>query len=151
MGSTGGIVWPAATVLAQLLPTIQELGQPNVVVLEIGAGCGVPGLTAAALCTSPGARVILTDEAVGVVDNLNFLYRENAGKLNAPVEAARLNWEELLDGRVNPPVESADVLIGSDVIWGDRGELVENIVRRLVRPGGLVVLANQADRGGLDV
>eukprot|EP00746_Dinoflagellata_sp_MGD_P016103 gnl/MRDRNA2_/MRDRNA2_136162_c0_seq1.p1 gnl/MRDRNA2_/MRDRNA2_136162_c0~~gnl/MRDRNA2_/MRDRNA2_136162_c0_seq1.p1 ORF type:complete len:279 (-),score=62.86 gnl/MRDRNA2_/MRDRNA2_136162_c0_seq1:42-878(-) len=150
-GSTGGIVWPAATILAEVLPTIEEFRKPNTVVLEIGAGCGIPGLTAAALCTGPGARVVLTDEAAGVLENLQFVYRENAEKLNATVEVARLVWEELLDGRVNSPAENVDVLIGSDLIWGDRAEMVEQVLRRLVRPGGVVVLANQADRGGLDV
>ncbi|CAE8632058.1 unnamed protein product, partial [Polarella glacialis] len=66
VGGTGGVVWPGALVLCELLRERRdELLADAQVMLEIGAGCGLAGLCAASLFAelpaASGRRVILTD------------------------------------------------------------------------------------------
>ncbi|CAE7240225.1 Lace1, partial [Symbiodinium sp. KB8] len=62
VGGTGGMVWPGAILLASQLRRRSELLSEASVVLELGAGCGLPGLAAASLLRNAGeSRVILTD------------------------------------------------------------------------------------------
>eukprot|EP00931_Biecheleriopsis_adriatica_P044015 TRINITY_DN25145_c0_g1_i1.p1 TRINITY_DN25145_c0_g1~~TRINITY_DN25145_c0_g1_i1.p1 ORF type:complete len:283 (+),score=77.65 TRINITY_DN25145_c0_g1_i1:26-850(+) len=159
VGGTGGVVWPGALTLADLLrERQQELLGATEVMLEIGAGCGLAGLCAASLLAelpvlSSGARrVILTDGPEAVMENLQWNVEANVDRVGRLVhlEAARLAWEELLDGSVAPPVEEVDLLLGSDVIWGGRGPMVAQVARRLVKPGGWLAISAQKGREGLD-
>eukprot|EP00435_Cladocopium_sp_Y103_P042280 s163_g11.t1 len=87
-----------------------------------------------------------------VVENLAANVAANLERLR-PVDlrAEKLVWEELLSGTSSAPVEAVDLLIGSDVIWGDRGCLVAEVALRLVRPGGALVISAQKGREGLDI
>ena len=71
-GGTGGLVWRGALALAELLAERHELLANAEVILEIGAGCGLPGLAVAAQLASRGrsAQVILTDGPEAVLENL---------------------------------------------------------------------------------
>ncbi|CAE6942554.1 METTL21C [Symbiodinium natans] len=153
VGGTGGMVWPGAIVLASQLRARPELLSDATVVLELGAGCGLPGLAAASLLRRDGGarRVILTDGPEAVLTNLEHNARANEERV-APValEVAKLIWEELLDGTTPPPAKAVDVLLGSDVIWGDRGPMVGRVARLLVRPGGWLIISAQKGREGLD-
>mmetsp|Transcript_90579 Transcript_90579/g.270252 ORF Transcript_90579/g.270252 Transcript_90579/m.270252 type:complete len:283 (+) Transcript_90579:78-926(+) len=150
--STGGVVWAGALALSELLrERWTELGGsgPRVRILEIGAGCGLPGLVAAALAGG-GAEVALTDGDEAPLDNLRHNVAVNADRIAAHVRVAHLVWEEVLDGRAVPPMEEVDLLLGSDVIWGERGPLVGRLALRLVRPGGRLVITAETGREGLN-
>mmetsp|Transcript_56466 Transcript_56466/g.116933 ORF Transcript_56466/g.116933 Transcript_56466/m.116933 type:complete len:275 (+) Transcript_56466:59-883(+) len=152
VGGTGGMVWPGAILLASQLRRRSELLSEASVVLELGAGCGLPGLAAASLLRNAGeSRVILTDGPEAVLANLEENARANADRVS-PVElqVCKLIWEELLDGSAPPPAEEIDLILGSDVIWGDRGPLVAHVARLLVRPAGWLVISAQKGREGLD-
>ena len=66
-GPTGGELWPASELLAQRLPDSEGL------IVEVGAGLGLPGLRA----TLMGHRVLRTDYDELVVENLRRQIRDN--------------------------------------------------------------------------
>eukprot|EP00434_Breviolum_minutum_P002231 symbB.v1.2.001964.t1/scaffold78.1/size345887/1 len=154
VGGTGGLVWRGALALAELLAERHELLATAEVILEIGAGCGLPGLAVAAQLASRGrsAQVILTDGPEAVLENLAANVAANLEQVKpVMLKAERLVWEDFLAGRSPAPVENVDLLIGSDVIWGDRGGLVAEVAMHLVRPGGALVISAQKGREGLDI
>ena len=51
-GWTGGSVWESSRILASVLVALREELVVGKNVLELGAGCGLPGLTAGALGAS---------------------------------------------------------------------------------------------------
>ena len=80
---TGGVLWPAALVLAAWLTQPAVLADlDGARVLELGAGVGLAGLVVAA-CARP-ALVRLTDNVAATLDNLEF----NARRLQAATGAA---------------------------------------------------------------
>ncbi|CAK9054329.1 unnamed protein product [Durusdinium trenchii] len=162
VGGTGGLVWRGALALAEHLGSEHRALEAQVI-LEIGAGCGLAGLAAAAQrraalgraesgSSGSAVQVVLTDGPEAVVQNLAANVAANQERLR-PVEvrAAKLVWEDFLEGTAPAPVEAVDLLIGSDVIWGDRGALVAEVALRLVRPGGALAISAQKGREGLDV
>jgi hypothetical protein len=108
--TTGYAIWAASLVMAQWMASMppQRFDQKNV--LELGAGCGVPGLAVAK--SSQAANVIITDLNPTTVDNL----RTNVG-LNdcgaTAVTAAIIDWDDVS----TYPVEKMDIVIGSDLIY----------------------------------
>ena len=75
--NTGFVMWPSAVMLAHHLsknPSIVLGGEdkPDGDVMELGAGCGLVGLTAATLLQNDGDddKVIFTDYNPAVLDNL---------------------------------------------------------------------------------
>ncbi|CAE7887615.1 Afg1l, partial [Symbiodinium microadriaticum] len=83
VGGTGGMVWPGAILLASQLRRRSELLSEASVVLELGAGCGLPGLAAASLLRNAGeSRVILTDGPEVPERSLRF---PNGDWHNAPI------------------------------------------------------------------
>ena len=74
---TGGLMWPAASVLCRWLSS-QTLQGANV--LELGCGTGAVGIYCAA-CGA--ARVLLTDSAEGVLENARRNITLNSGTLGA--------------------------------------------------------------------
>ncbi|CAL5429562.1 unnamed protein product [Camellia sinensis] len=108
---TGSWTWDSAIVLSHWMITQGQLDFDfaGKTVLELGAGTGLPGLTAAALGAS---RVILTD-----VEPLLPVLRKNveANGLGDRVEVSRLVWgseEELED-----EVAVVDLVVMSDVFF----------------------------------
>eukprot|EP00927_Polykrikos_kofoidii_P080159 TRINITY_DN77044_c0_g1_i1.p1 TRINITY_DN77044_c0_g1~~TRINITY_DN77044_c0_g1_i1.p1 ORF type:complete len:311 (-),score=45.53 TRINITY_DN77044_c0_g1_i1:68-940(-) len=154
VGGTGGVVWGGAIALAdQLSNRWEELVSGSRNVLEIGAGCGLPGLCAAALLDAgESASVTLTDESDAVLENLRFNVASNAKAFKLHVDVSKLVWEDVVAPHTNTSllVKTVDVLLGSDVIWGERGPLVAQLARRLVRPEGCLLLTAQVGREGLD-
>eukprot|EP00929_Paragymnodinium_shiwhaense_P081673 TRINITY_DN42800_c0_g1_i1.p1 TRINITY_DN42800_c0_g1~~TRINITY_DN42800_c0_g1_i1.p1 ORF type:complete len:284 (+),score=49.81 TRINITY_DN42800_c0_g1_i1:134-985(+) len=154
VGGTGGVVWKGALALVEMLrgDGMREAMGSARTLLEIGAGCGLPGLCAAAgELIRPEAVVYITDEAGPVVDNLQYNVEQNAARFRASVQVHPLTWEDVLDGKVTPPEEHVDLLLGSDVIWGERGPIVARLARRLVKhDGGCFALTAEVGREGLD-
>ncbi len=113
--------WPAAVMLAN--DVIGGIGPTPQTVLELGAGLGLPGIAIA----RAGHCVVVTDYDE---DALVFI-RENAS-LNG-VELAGVHW---LDWR-DPPEESYDVIVGSEVLYEKRNHApIIDLIRACLRPGG---------------
>ncbi|CAH0559387.1 unnamed protein product [Brassicogethes aeneus] len=112
-GDVSCVVWDASIVLAKYLEELcgQNTGfLKNKNVLELGAGLGLVGLTAACL----GANVLLTDlpEALPLLklnidSNKSVLFScKGAVKFNS------LNWGEKYDNKFNP-----DIVLMADCIY----------------------------------
>jgi predicted nicotinamide N-methyase len=126
-------LWPAARFLAETIlrepwPPVQPGEKPHA--LEIGCGLGLPGLVALAC----GFRVTFSDY--------------DATSLRFAAESARANgfadFDVLpMDWRWPPADVQVPVLLAADVAY-DRGlfESLAVLVRRLLAPGGLCLMAN---------
>jgi len=131
--TTGAFLWAASLILAQWIADELEAEMNGKCVVELGAGCGLPGLVASA-CTE-ASSVTITDLASPTLENTkhNVTVNQTDGKT---LELAELDWckkstwPETLIGAVN-------VLVGSDLVYDIA--LVEplvNVVNSLVAPGG---------------
>jgi predicted nicotinamide N-methyase len=104
----GGSIWNASIELASSLRGVASTLPANPVVLELGAGCGIPGLHFAR--THPHARVVTTD-----VPHLLPLLRHNANGI-PNVVVAPLTWG--LAEHVEPFLaERIDLIIAADVVF----------------------------------
>ena len=81
----GGVVWNGAYKLCAYLEDHPGLVRGKSVI-ELGAGCGLPGLFAATLGAS---SVVLTDQ---ITDLLEENVRANMSLCSAPVHCAALEW-----------------------------------------------------------
>uniref|UniRef100_A0A7S4R7V4 Calmodulin-lysine N-methyltransferase n=1 Tax=Alexandrium monilatum TaxID=311494 RepID=A0A7S4R7V4_9DINO len=149
---TGGVVWPASLALASYVYRERAALHLEAVrtVLEIGAGSGIPGLCAASLLSDSSCRVFLTDENRCILENLRLNADANRAAAVAQLQVAPFVWEDFLQGTTHAPVEDVDLLLGSDVIWGDRGPAVARLALRLLRPGGMLLVSAREGRNGLD-
>ena len=121
--ATGATVWDSAIALANLLAS----HEPSLVhgrrVVELGAGCGLPGIAAARVGAS---RVVLTDRA-----ELVPLLRRNA-EANAAsdsVDVRVLDWDD--DGGLADDAPKADVVLASEV--ANDVHVVPKVVRTMER------------------
>ena len=114
---TGGTVWQASHILAQLLVSQPlEFVTPNSRVVELGCGVGLVGLTAAAL---GAAHVALTDMETSVA-------ARNLDQCGLDVETRRcvhvlnLKWgcEEHLELVLGSEGAPYDLVLGSDIVRG---------------------------------
>ena len=115
---TGGQLWDASVVLALFLRAHADLLRDQIVV-ELGAGCGLPGIDVAR--RGVARSVTLTD----VPPAMLALAEANAHQNGADVRVARLDWadEEADDF-------PCDVLLGADVCYSPlHAELLASVVR----------------------
>ena len=113
---TGASVWESGEVLAQLLPSLVHLVEKKRV-LELGAGCGLVGLTAAAL----GAREThLTDEVVHMaqfnLDQAVWGSAWEAAREAGMADGAVLQGSGKLSTQAQSGLRRAKV---SELSWGD--------------------------------
>lgn len=125
-------LWEAAMVLSYALATLPDAkGQT---LLEIGAGLGAPGITAAAC----GFDVTLTDYEDIIMD---FQKVSAAASGLTNVRFAHLDW-------LKPPeMGTFDVLTAAEVLF--REEFFDpllDVFRRYLKPGGTIYLAHDARR-----
>ncbi len=138
--TVGYHMWDAGTALSEWIVQQRPGSFDGKVVLELGAGLGLPGIVAAAVATP--AEVWLTDFNPKVVANLEHNVQINLGAdgervaaccygpvppARAPV-CAQLDWERLGEGEeagaaaaseMLPPRGSVDLVLGSDIICQD--------------------------------
>ncbi|KAG5183642.1 putative methyltransferase-domain-containing protein [Tribonema minus] len=124
---SGHYLWPASPCLASYLVEQRE-SIPAGSVLELGAGCGLAGLTAAQL--TGVSAVVFTDHDFGVIELLqeNIEHLRQAGSAKAGVLAAQsLSWGEVdqktvaavhaAAGLQQPQAGAFSLVLGSDVIY----------------------------------
>jgi 16S rRNA G527 N7-methylase RsmG len=139
--TTGLSIWSAALVLAQWTRTMEWGGAT---VLELGAGCGVPGLAVAAASPAP-KQVFVTDLNPESVENLDHNVQLNELK-NA--KAMVMDWVD----KSSWPQEKMDYVIGSDLIYQKSlVPLLVDVVGGLLRPNGtFYYVAPDTGRDGLE-
>ncbi|MCL2341097.1 MAG: protein N-lysine methyltransferase family protein, partial [Proteobacteria bacterium] len=123
-------LWEAAIVLAEFIA-----GQPRerpATVLELGAGLGAPGLTAAAA----GYTVTLSDYEEMILD---FERVNAAASKLTDVRFALLDW-------LNPPaMERYDMILGAEILFREEffAPLLD-VLRKALKPDGVIYLAHDA-------
>ncbi len=125
-------LWPAAVGLARhLWQQVEVKGQHT---LELGAGLGLPGITAAL----KGAQVLETDL---VAHSLEWA-RENAA-LNGVFNLAYLTT----DWRNFQVPGKYEVILGSDILYETKlHESLEHILEHSLQPGGIAYLSDPGRR-----
>ncbi len=122
-------LWPAAYLLAEAVAS--EPWAEGTEALEIGCGLGLAGLVGLAA----GLRVRFTDYDA---TSLRFVERsiEASGLDRSRASTSLLDWRD-------PPRECYRVILGADVLYERRlVPLVVGVIRRMLAPGGLALLAS---------
>lgn len=128
-------LWEAAIVLAYVLDSLPEKNSRSL--LELGAGLGLPGLTAA----SAGFDVTLSDYEEIILDFQRVSCA--ASKLNN-VSIENIDW--LHPSQLN----QFDVIAGAEIIF--REEFFQpllSIFKKYLKPDGRIYMAHNAERKSL--
>ena len=129
-------LWEAAIVLSEFVAGLPR--EEETTLLELGAGLGAPGLTAAAA----GFSVTLTDYEELILD---FERINAAASQLDTVRFAMLDW-------LNPPeMEQYDIVIGAEILF--REEFFQpllGVLRKALKPNGVVYLAHDIKRRSLE-
>eukprot|EP01043_Picozoa_sp_COSAG02_P049932 COSAG02_NODE_5070_length_4671_cov_2.343613_3_plen_407_part_00 len=144
-GGVGGELWDGAIVLARWLQLQLAVRGTGCAVLELGAGTGLVGISAAAL---GGARVLLTDRGeVFEVTQLNAAKNKPAVESgHGIVECAELDWvqaasevdtlDTLLDEHEARCIAHSLVSLPMPPLWAEqRPSAFGNVSSELVEPG----------------
>jgi len=111
--SVGLTVWDSSVVLAKYLERRCELNCNSLngkTVIEIGAGCGIPGIVA---CTLGAKEVILTD-IPRVLDHLKENAKRNLMNENKKFSVLELSWGKTGLEQFAKPF---DIILGADIIY----------------------------------
>jgi predicted nicotinamide N-methyase len=129
-------LWEAAIVLSEFIAGMPC--EPGTTLLELGAGLGAPGLTAAKV----GYDVTLSDYEELILD---FERINAAASRLENVECLMLDW-------LNPPdMMRFDVILGAEILF--REEFFQpllNVLGKTLKPGGVVYLAHDIKRRSLE-
>jgi predicted nicotinamide N-methyase len=139
--TTGLSIWSASLVLARWM---NSKSWDDISILELGAGCGVPGLSCATSTPKP-RQVYVTDLNPQTVENLEHNIQLNKFE---NVKAMRMDWCD----KSTWPKEKLDCVIGSDLIYQKAlVPLLSGVVQDLMNPGGtFFYVAPDTGRDGLD-
>jgi predicted nicotinamide N-methyase len=129
-------LWEASMVLSLLLESLPAKGD-GCTLLELGAGLGAPGLTAAAC----GYKATLSDYEEHILD---FERLSAAASGLHDVDFQLIDW-------LNPPeLEPYDVIVGAEILFRDEFfQPLLNVFNKLLAPGGVIYLAHDVRRKSL--
>jgi predicted nicotinamide N-methyase len=144
--TTGLSIWSASLVMARWMQAVGKTGYwKDKTVLELGCGCGVPGLMVATSDSKP-RQMYLTDLNPQTVENLQYNVELNG--VEDFVEAKCMDW----DDRSTWPDEKVDFVIGSDLIYiKTLVPLLTSVIFGTIKPGGkFLYVCPDTGRDGLD-
>eukprot|EP00038_Savillea_parva_P013687 m.9060 g.9060 ORF g.9060 m.9060 type:complete len:464 (+) comp2590_c0_seq2:119-1510(+) len=149
--TTGMQVWATSLVTARWVSALQQDPATSFegrCVMELGAGAGVPGLTA--LFYSRASKVILTDVFKHTLTNLRFNVainlKHNQGLRDySDVQVRALDWRD----RGEDTAGAMDVLLGSDLVYDDAlvPPLLEFVDHAMAPQGVFYMVAADGRRG----
>lgn len=141
---TGLYVWSASIVLSRFIVKNAGLFHGKRV-LELGAGCGLPGLVVAKQTNA--TSVILSDFQQRTVENL-----EHNISLNTPAKKLSITTAALVDWKDKStfPEGKFDVIVGSDLVYHeDLVGLLQDVVADLLAEGGVFLYCHAEERNGV--
>ena len=153
--TTGLGIWSASLVMARWMAAKASLGRfDSKNVLELGAGCGVPGLAVGMY--SHADVVYITDFNPATIDNLQYnidingnrpATKSRAGDWLERVKASSIDWGD----ESTWPEEKMDYVIGSDLIYQKSiVPLLKKVVTGLIKDDGVFLYTCPSDgRDGL--
>lgn len=155
--TTGLGIWCASLVLSRWLYVLSTVHRrfDDKIVLELGAGCGTPGLTVALY--SRAHTVYLTDFNSATMENLQFninlnSIRDNRGNEDGSswadrVVALKMDWDDCSTW----PTQPIDCIIGSDLIYQKSiVPMLKNIVHNILSEhGSFIYVCPTEGRDGL--
>ncbi len=119
---TGLALWPASIVLSRWIANLNLSGKS---ICELGAGCGLPGITAFAY--GGADRVVLTDYFEDTVANLAHNSKLNS---DGKIVVKAVDWADGFD-------ESFDNVIGADLIYAAEAvPLLLRTIKSALKDGG---------------
>ena len=143
-------VWDSSIVLSRAIErwVMQEHSISGRTFLELGSGCGLVGLTAAAL----GGRVTLTDLPCNLpllrANVSSLANREALACSEHPPEVRSLDWTAPVPSNL---VGSVDVILATDVFYaGCPVNALAQMLSSLSKPGAQAWLAAGRNRAGID-
>mmetsp|Transcript_3112 Transcript_3112/g.8435 ORF Transcript_3112/g.8435 Transcript_3112/m.8435 type:complete len:225 (-) Transcript_3112:27-701(-) len=146
--TTGLSIWSASLVMARWMQAVGKTGcWHDRSVLELGSGCGVPGLMVATSSRSSRPRKIyVSDLNPQTVNNLQ--YNIDLNEVQSFVQASRMDW----DDKSTWPEERVDFVIGSDLIYiKSLVPLLVSVIFGTVKPGGkFLYVCPDTGRDGLN-
>jgi predicted nicotinamide N-methyase len=147
--TTGLSIWSASLVMARWMEAVGKTGcWKDCTVLELGSGCGVPGLLVATSTSSSRPRLIhVTDLNPQTVENLQF--NVDLNHVQDFVEANRMDWGD----KSTWPEERVDFVIGSDLVYvKSLVPLLTSVIFETVKPGGkFLYVCPDTGRDGLEI
>ncbi len=130
-------LWEASDVLGNWFAS-QKL-PPETRILELGCGLGVPGLIAAA----NGCKVVLSDYEDIILDFARVNVAASGIKPEN-IDFQLLNWFEPGE------IDSYDLIIGAEIVFReDFFQPLLNIMKKALKPGGVIILAHDVRRKSL--
>mmetsp|Transcript_26134 Transcript_26134/g.71678 ORF Transcript_26134/g.71678 Transcript_26134/m.71678 type:complete len:464 (+) Transcript_26134:222-1613(+) len=145
--TTGLSIWSASLVMARWMQAVGKTGYwKDSTVLELGCGCGVPGLMVATSNELRPRRIYLTDLNPQTVENLRYNIELN--NVQDFVEGNCMDW----DDKTTWPDEKVDFVIGSDLIYiKSLVPLLTSVIFGTIKPGGkFLYVCPDTGRDGLD-
>lgn len=140
---TGYAIWASSLIAADWVARLGAEVFKTHSVLELGSGCGLPGLVVASLNTAKS--VVTTDWNEAVVENLRYNVKLNldSGKPFTPVSAHSMNWQD----QSSWPVSTVDILVGSDLIYQD--DMVDTLLSTVaaLQPSRFLYVAGTQRQG----
>ncbi|KAK3251934.1 hypothetical protein CYMTET_38747 [Cymbomonas tetramitiformis] len=139
-----GRVWRCASSLAKWVHWHGEELFWGKRVVELGAGCGLPGFV-----SSLFAKEVILTERASELDNLRAILQDNSLKLQgigASVRVEELDWQQLGVGSL---VDAADVALASEVIYSEgAASHFARTLRGCLKSGGVCHLMQDIKRNG---
>ena len=146
-------MWGSSVILARFIEARAGLFATQSL-MELGAGCGVAGLWAAAR-VSPSC-VWLSDFNANTVANLRRNVAANAACCaSCALDVAAVDWDDestwpLEPGGAGDEPLTFPVVIGADLVYRrSYARKLASVLERMVQPGGRFVLATPGQREGL--
>ena len=137
---TGCYLWAASLALASVVATDEIISERMIrgkVVVELGAGCGVPGLAAAV--HAHARRVVLTDLNATTLNNLRGNASLNAAACEAwcsTIAVHHLDWADTDSWGAVESGGSVQTVIGSDLTYTIKHSKMLGAVLRQILPTG---------------
>eukprot|EP01117_Protostelium_nocturnum_P009659 TRINITY_DN3453_c2_g1_i5.p1 TRINITY_DN3453_c2_g1~~TRINITY_DN3453_c2_g1_i5.p1 ORF type:complete len:200 (+),score=75.62 TRINITY_DN3453_c2_g1_i5:216-815(+) len=133
-------------------------------VIELGSGCGLPGILAASFAK----ETVMTDYLEPVLENLKYNLKINCfneeedeeddeeavkkSKLN-PARVLYLNWDEIdEDPTRGETLEAADIIMGSELTYSDLSvDSLIKVILKYMKPDGIFYEVLSDDRDGVEL